>query len=194
MVRGEDAILLPKTERGSDPDGVQKVALPRSLSAARNASVLLLQVVGHTSRALRQTSKVTRWSLDTVIQVCWYGHEGGLISTGEAYTRSKLLGPKPMSEAYRNNHYVAQWYQKRFLIPGQKSNELYYLDLKPRPFIDELGTRRPSRNPAWLTPMATKTDTWRTSPPQLRFKAIPSRYTNGNVPSNGRLRHASIVP
>lgn len=33
---------------------------------------------------------------------------------------------------YRHNHYVPEWYQRRFLPPGQF--ELHYLDLKPEPF------------------------------------------------------------
>lgn len=33
-----------------------------------------------------------------------------------------------MSE-YRHNHYVPEWYQKRFLMPGE--SELYHLDLEP---------------------------------------------------------------
>jgi hypothetical protein len=30
-----------------------------------------------------------------------------------------------------NNHYVPQWYQKRFLHAGLKEQKFYYLDLKP---------------------------------------------------------------
>lgn len=41
-----------------------------------------------------------------------------------------------MSEP-RNNHYVPQWYQKRFVLPGQK--ELYYRNLKPAEFRDGRG-------------------------------------------------------
>jgi hypothetical protein len=44
-----------------------------------------------------------------------------------------------MSTEYRNNHYVPVWYQKRFLPPGQRDNELYYLNLKPRTVSDSLG-------------------------------------------------------
>src|ERR1700677_3092155 len=36
-----------------------------------------------------------------------------------------------MSSDYQNNHYVPVWYQKRFLPPGQKDQELYYLDFQP---------------------------------------------------------------
>ncbi|WP_201462936.1 DUF4238 domain-containing protein [Brevundimonas aurantiaca] len=34
--------------------------------------------------------------------------------------------------SYRHNHYVPEWYQRRFLAPDQ--HELHYLDLKPEPF------------------------------------------------------------
>lgn len=44
-----------------------------------------------------------------------------------------------MSNEYRNNHYVPQWYQKRFIPPEQQDQELYYLELKPRAFIDPRG-------------------------------------------------------
>jgi hypothetical protein len=48
---------------------------------------------------------------------------------------------------YRNNHYVPIWYQKRFLPPGQKNKELYYLYLKPESFIDPRGVKHTKRNP-----------------------------------------------
>lgn len=44
-----------------------------------------------------------------------------------------------MSSEYRNNHYVPVWYQKRFLLPGSTSNELFYRDLKPGTFTDPRG-------------------------------------------------------
>lgn len=34
--------------------------------------------------------------------------------------------------SYRHNHYVPEWYQRRFFAPDQ--HELHYLDLKPEPF------------------------------------------------------------
>ena len=39
-----------------------------------------------------------------------------------------------MTDEYRNNHYVPQWYQKRFMLAGQ--HELFYRDLTPRSFRD----------------------------------------------------------
>jgi hypothetical protein len=53
-------------------------------------------------------------------------------------------------KAYRHNHYVPEWYQKRFVPPTQADQELYYLDLKPRPFRDQNGVVRPQRNPKRL--------------------------------------------
>ena len=50
-----------------------------------------------------------------------------------------------MSREYVNNHYVPQWYQKRFIPHGQIDNELFYRNLKPTPFIDPQGVSRPSR-------------------------------------------------
>src|SRR4051794_13611155 len=44
--------------------------------------------------------------------------------------------------AYVSNHYVPQWYQRRFIPVGQADRELYYLDLKPDSFLDGRGVRR----------------------------------------------------
>ena len=43
--------------------------------------------------------------------------------------------------AYRENHYVAQWYQRRFL-PAVGEKKFYYLDLKPDQFRDPIGVLR----------------------------------------------------
>lgn len=50
-----------------------------------------------------------------------------------------------MSTEYKNNHYVPEWYQKRFLLAGQKSNELHYLDFKPGEFVDPRGVAHPRK-------------------------------------------------
>jgi Protein of unknown function (DUF4238) len=59
-----------------------------------------------------------------------------------------------MSAEYRNNHYVPQWYQRRFIPPEAEDRELFLLDLKPgsfrtpdgrkvkRPAVRRTGTRR----------------------------------------------------
>ena len=41
-----------------------------------------------------------------------------------------------MSNEYKNNHYVPVWYQKKFLFPNHRDNELYYLNLNPDSFTD----------------------------------------------------------
>ena len=40
---------------------------------------------------------------------------------------------------YRNNHYVPIWYQKRFLLPKNEHQELFYLDFKSGTFTDPRG-------------------------------------------------------
>jgi hypothetical protein len=50
-----------------------------------------------------------------------------------------------MSNEFRNNHYVPEWYQKRFLPQGQKNNELLYRDLKPEIFKGSRGISRVGR-------------------------------------------------
>jgi len=42
-----------------------------------------------------------------------------------------------MADDYKNHHYVPQWYQKKFMLPGE--HELFYLDMKPGSFIDSRG-------------------------------------------------------
>lgn len=44
-----------------------------------------------------------------------------------------------MQNEYKNNHYVPQWYQNRFLPENQKNRELFYLDLNPDKFTDPRG-------------------------------------------------------
>lgn len=46
-----------------------------------------------------------------------------------------------MDNSYRDNHYVPQWYQRRFLLPRQE--KLHYRDLSPPLFVDRLGKRHP---------------------------------------------------
>ncbi len=46
-----------------------------------------------------------------------------------------------MTSDYRNNHYVPQWYQKRFIPDGQ--HEFFYRDLAPPSFRDSKGRSHP---------------------------------------------------
>lgn len=44
-----------------------------------------------------------------------------------------------MKNIYKNQHYVPQWYQRRFIPKTQVNKELFYLRLKPRIFRDRKG-------------------------------------------------------
>ena len=44
-----------------------------------------------------------------------------------------------MPQEFRHNHYVPEWYQKRFIPTSQIDRELYYLDLRPESFVDGKG-------------------------------------------------------
>ncbi len=44
-----------------------------------------------------------------------------------------------MPQEFRHNHYVPEWYQKRFIPTSQIDRELYYLDLRPESFVDGRG-------------------------------------------------------
>ncbi len=46
-------------------------------------------------------------------------------------------------DAYRRNHYVPQWYQRRFLAPGDPQAKLFYLDMKPDLVRHDDGVERP---------------------------------------------------
>lgn len=50
-----------------------------------------------------------------------------------------------MAVEYRHNHYVPEWYQKRFLPFGQVDQELLYLDLRPGIFKDPRGIPHPKK-------------------------------------------------
>jgi Protein of unknown function (DUF4238) len=50
-----------------------------------------------------------------------------------------------VSGAYRNNHYVPQWYQRRFIPEERTQRELFYLDLKPVGFTDARGGKHKRR-------------------------------------------------
>ena len=50
-----------------------------------------------------------------------------------------------MSAEYKRNHYVPDWYQRRFL-PSSTSRKLYYLDLDPPRFKDRQGVTHVSNS------------------------------------------------
>src|SRR5690606_27404022 len=54
-----------------------------------------------------------------------------------------LSGGSPPRGSYRRNHYVPQWYQRRFLMPGDAEAKLFHLDLKPEVVKHPDGVERP---------------------------------------------------
>jgi hypothetical protein len=48
-----------------------------------------------------------------------------------------------MSTEYRHNHYVPEWYQKRFIPADQVDRKLYLLDFTPDTLIDSRGVPHP---------------------------------------------------
>jgi len=54
-----------------------------------------------------------------------------------------------MSSEYRNNHFVPEWYQKRFMLADQTAKNLHYLDLKPEQWTDPRGQVHTKRAVNW---------------------------------------------
>jgi hypothetical protein len=50
-----------------------------------------------------------------------------------------VQGRSNNSSEYRNNHYVPEWYQKRFIPKEQVDRELYYLSISPPVHVDSKG-------------------------------------------------------
>jgi hypothetical protein len=46
---------------------------------------------------------------------------------------------------YKENHYVTQWYQRRFL-PSTGEQKFRYLDLRPQTFVDAKGIKRQKKS------------------------------------------------
>ncbi len=92
-----------------------------------------------------------------------------------------------MSSEYRNNHYVPVWYQKRFIAPGAKENELFYLDLKPATFTDKRGIVHNRRSIRHLGPKHCffEKDLYTTNFGSTESTEI-ERLFFGSVDSNGR--------
>jgi hypothetical protein len=48
------------------------------------------------------------------------------------FTRAYYL-QMPANQDFRHNHYVAEWYQRRFMLPGY--GKYWYLDLNPEQIV-----------------------------------------------------------
>lgn len=92
-----------------------------------------------------------------------------------------------MSTEYRNNHYVPEWYQKRFIDPGQKDRVLYYLDLDPDTLEDSRGISHTARALLRTGPKQcfTEADLYTTRFGELESTKIEQLFF-GQIDSNGR--------
>jgi hypothetical protein len=93
-----------------------------------------------------------------------------------------------MSTQYRNNHYVPVWYQKRFLLPGSPSNELFYMDLRPGSFKDGRGVvhRRRAVKRTGLRRCFAETDLYRTHFGGQQSTELEKAFF-GRIDAKGRL-------
>lgn len=91
-----------------------------------------------------------------------------------------------MPNQFRNNHYVPQWYQKRFLPTGQANQELYYLDLKPDIFIDPRGIahQKPALRRLGFKYCFVKEDLYTTNLRSVTSTEI-EQYFFGDIDRNG---------
>ena len=89
------------------------------------------------------------------------------------------------SNEYRNNHYVPEWYQKKFLTAGE--TQLYYLDLNPGVFVDPRGVRHDNRALKRQGPglCFCKKDLYTRSFKSITSTEIESRFF-GKIDTDGR--------
>ncbi len=92
-----------------------------------------------------------------------------------------------MSNKYRHNHYVPEWYQKRFIDPAEKDQVLHYLDLKPATFTGARGIRYQRNERRRIGPKYcfTEDDLYTTTFGQEISTEI-EQYFFGQMDSNGR--------
>ena len=92
-----------------------------------------------------------------------------------------------MSSEYKSNHYVPVWYQKRFIPPSQRDNELLYLDLKPGTFTDPRGVTHSRRAMRRLGPKHCfcKDDLYTTNFGSAESTEIERQFF-GSIDSKGR--------
>jgi len=92
-----------------------------------------------------------------------------------------------MSGAYRRNHYVPVWYQKRFIPTEDRDRELFYLDLKPGSFTDPRGISHPHRSLRRLGPKHCfyETDLYATTLPFISSTDIEQLFF-GVIDSDGK--------
>jgi Protein of unknown function (DUF4238) len=88
--------------------------------------------------------------------------------------------------SYKENHYVAQWYQRRFL-PAVGEQKFRYLDLQPETFLDPQGNKRQKKSlQRWGTDRCFKqTDLYTTRFGHLESTEI-EQFFFGRVDNEGK--------
>lgn len=102
---------------------------------------------------------------------------------------------------FRRNHYVPEWYQKRFFVNGMKERKFYYLDLKPdkksigngktytRKAIRRLGPPSAFSETDLYT---TKFGTWESTEIEEKFFGKIDREGEKGVEYFSKLEHPSV--
>jgi uncharacterized protein DUF4238 len=102
--------------------------------------------------------------------------------------------------AYKNHHYVPQWYQRRFL-PTAGEQKFYYLDLRPERFTDATGQIRCKKGmQRWGTPSCfvvpdlytTKLGAWESTEIEERFFGRVDREGKSAIEFFDRFDHQQI--
>ncbi len=90
-----------------------------------------------------------------------------------------------MTDEYRNHHYVPQWYQKKFMLPGE--HELFHLDLNPDTFTDPRGVSHVRRavKRQGSKKCCVEEDLYTTKIRGIEVKDI-EKYFFGNIDTKGR--------
>lgn len=90
-----------------------------------------------------------------------------------------------LPDYYRNNHYVPQWYQKKFLLLG--SSRFYYLNLNPQKYLDSKGISHTENAIKW---QGSKKSFCEKDLYTRRFETIASTEIEktffGNIDTKGR--------
>lgn len=88
-------------------------------------------------------------------------------------------------DEYKNHHYVPQWYQKKFMLPGE--SELFYLDMKPDFAVDSKGSKHQKRS-LWKQGSKkcfVEEDLYTTKIPNIKPKDI-EKYFFGQIDVKGK--------
>ncbi|MES2953197.1 MAG: DUF4238 domain-containing protein [Patescibacteria group bacterium] len=90
-----------------------------------------------------------------------------------------------MPDEYRNHHYVPQWYQRKFMLPGE--HKLFHLDFNPDTFTDPRGVRhtRKAVEPRGSKRCFVEKDLYTTKIRGIEVKDIEKHFF-GEIDTKGR--------